>query len=136
MLENTGGIMPSRFLKTHYRRGASVLTPEQIEEIRCLKNKVPVYMIIRNYHINKDHVSDIWDNCKCLQQSGEYVLTDSHLILKIQFTLTEFQIDGRTHLFSSVKEMRGKGNQISAMCVEFVRERRSLKNGHLNLSPC
>ena len=76
MLENTGGIIPSRFLKTHYRRGASVLTPEQIEEIRCLKNKVPAYMIVRNYHINKDRVSDIWDDCEHLQQSGEYVLAD------------------------------------------------------------
>ena len=65
--------MPSRFLKTHYRRGASVLTPEQIEEIRCLKNRVPAY---RNYHINKDRVSDIWDDCERLQQSGEYVLAD------------------------------------------------------------
>ncbi|GET61022.1 uncharacterized protein OCT59_001137 [Rhizophagus irregularis] len=68
--------MPSRFLKTHYRRGASVLTPEQIEKIRCLKNKVPAYMIVRNYHINKDRVSDIWDDCERLQQSGEYVLAD------------------------------------------------------------
>ena len=76
LLENTGGIMPSRFLKTHYRRGASVLTPEQIEEIRCLKNKVPAYMIVRNYHINKDRVSDIWNDCERLQQSGEYVLAD------------------------------------------------------------
>ena len=76
MLEITGGIMPSQFLKTHYRRGASVLTPEQIKEIRCLKNKVPAYMIVRNYHINKDRVSDIWDDCERLQQSGEYVLAD------------------------------------------------------------
>ena len=68
--------MPSRFLKTHYRRGASVLTPEQIEEIRCLKNKVPAYMIVRNYHINKDRVFDIWDDCERLQQSEEYVLAD------------------------------------------------------------
>ncbi len=76
MLENTGGIMPSRFLKTYYQRGASVLTPEQIEEIRCLKNKVPAYMIVRNYHINKDRVSDIWDDCEHLQQNGKYVLAD------------------------------------------------------------
>ena len=33
-------------------------------------------MIVRNYHINKDRVSDIWDDCKRLQQSGEYVLAD------------------------------------------------------------
>jgi hypothetical protein len=68
--------MPTQFLKTHYRRGASVLTPEQIEEIRCLKNKVPAYMIVRDYHINKNRVSDIWDNSERLQQSGEYVLAD------------------------------------------------------------
>src|SRR3954462_15601267 len=68
--------MPTQFLKTHYRRGASVLTLEQVEEIRCLKNKVPAYMIVRDYHINKDRISDIWDNNERLQQSGEYVLAD------------------------------------------------------------
>ena len=70
MLENTEAIMPTRFLKTHYRQDASILTSEQIEEIRCLKNKVSAYMIVRNYHINKDYVFDIWDDCKHLQQSG------------------------------------------------------------------
>ncbi|GBB88371.1 hypothetical protein RclHR1_14940003 [Rhizophagus clarus] len=68
--------MSTKFLKTHYRRGASVLTPERIEEIRCLKNKVPAYMIVRDYHINKNRVSDIWDNGERLQQSGEYILAD------------------------------------------------------------
>ncbi len=33
-------------------------------------------MIVRNYHINKDHVSDIQDDCERLQQNGEYVLAD------------------------------------------------------------
>ena len=33
-------------------------------------------MIVRNYHINKDRISDIWDDCERLQQSGEYVLAD------------------------------------------------------------
>ncbi|RIA81316.1 hypothetical protein C1645_837191 [Glomus cerebriforme] len=65
--------MPTQFLKTHYRRGTSVLTLEQVEEIRCLKNKVPAY---RDYHINKNCVSDIWDNTERLQQNGEYVLAD------------------------------------------------------------
>src|SRR4051794_20378049 len=68
--------MPTQFLKTHYRRGASVLTLKQVEEIRCLKNKVPAYMIVRDYHINKNRVSDIWDNTERLQQNGEYILAD------------------------------------------------------------
>src|SRR4051794_36338405 len=76
LLKNTGGLMPTQFLKTHYRQGASVLTPEQVKEIRCLKNKVLAYMIVRDYHINKNRVSDIWDNNERLQQSGEYVLAD------------------------------------------------------------
>ena len=33
-------------------------------------------MIVRNYYINKDRISDIWDDCKHLQQSGKYVLAD------------------------------------------------------------
>ncbi|CAI2196297.1 9382_t:CDS:1, partial [Funneliformis geosporum] len=55
---------------------ASVLTPEQVEEIRSLKNKVSAYMIVRDYHINKNCVSDIWDDSERLQQSGDYVLAD------------------------------------------------------------
>ncbi|RIA79362.1 hypothetical protein C1645_840870 [Glomus cerebriforme] len=33
-------------------------------------------MIVRDYHINKNRVSDIWDNNERLQQSEEYVLAD------------------------------------------------------------
>ena len=33
-------------------------------------------MIVRNYYINKDHVSDIQDNCERMQQNEEYVLAD------------------------------------------------------------
>ena len=33
-------------------------------------------MIVRNYHINKDRISDIWDDCERLQQSEEYILAD------------------------------------------------------------
>jgi hypothetical protein len=68
--------MPTQFLKTHYRRDASILTPKQVKEIRSLKNKVPAYMIVRDYHINKNRVSDIWDDSERLQQSGDYVLAD------------------------------------------------------------
>src|SRR2546421_9152435 len=51
--------MSASILKTHYRRSATVLTSEQIEEIRHLKNKVPAYMIVKEYHINKNRVHDI-----------------------------------------------------------------------------
>ena len=33
-------------------------------------------MIVRDYHINKNRISDIWDDNERLQQSGEYVLAD------------------------------------------------------------
>ncbi|CAI2195712.1 1598_t:CDS:1, partial [Funneliformis geosporum] len=46
---------------------ASILTPEQVEEIRSFKNKVSAYMIVKDYHINKNCISDIWDNSKHLQ---------------------------------------------------------------------
>ena len=51
--------MSTSILKTHYRWGATILTPEQIKEIRHLKNKDPVYMIVNEYHINKNRVHDI-----------------------------------------------------------------------------
>ena len=68
--------MANPFLKTHYRRGATDLTPEQIEEIRCLKNKVSTYMIVRDYHIRKERVHDIWNNCERSQQSKKYELAE------------------------------------------------------------
>ena len=51
--------MSTSILKTHYQRSATVLTSEQIEEIRHLKNKVLAYMIVKEYHINKNRVYDI-----------------------------------------------------------------------------
>ena len=38
-------------------------------------------MIVRNYHINKDRVFNIWDNCERMQQSEKYVLADMLLEL-------------------------------------------------------
>ncbi|CAB4391107.1 unnamed protein product [Rhizophagus irregularis] len=68
--------MANPFLQTYYRRGATDLTPEQIKEIRHLKNKVPTYMIVRDYHIRKERVHDIWNNCERLQQSKKYELAE------------------------------------------------------------
>ena len=66
--------MANSFLQTHYRRGATDLSAEQIEEIRHLKNKVSTYMIVRDYYIRKERVHDIWNNCKRSQQSKKYEL--------------------------------------------------------------
>src|SRR6266496_570270 len=68
--------MSTSILKTHYRRSATVLTSEQIEEIRHLKNKVPAYMIVKEYHINKNHVHDIWNDCERFQQNGNHFLKE------------------------------------------------------------
>ena len=64
--------MSTSILKTHYRRSATVLTSEQIEEIRHLKNKVLAYMIVKEYHINKNRVHDIWNDCERSQQNGNH----------------------------------------------------------------
>ncbi|CAG8602825.1 2264_t:CDS:1 [Ambispora gerdemannii] len=64
--------MNTPFLKTYYRRNAHYLSREQIEEIRRLKNKVPIYKVIGDYHICKERVLDIWNNCERLQQGGNY----------------------------------------------------------------
>jgi len=68
--------MSTSILKTHYRRSATVLTSEQIEEIRHLKNKVPAYMIVKEYHINKNRVHDIWNDCERFQQNGNHFLEE------------------------------------------------------------
>ena len=68
--------MANPFLQTHYRRGATDLSAEQIEEIRHLKNKVPTYMIVRDYHICKERVYDIWNNSERSQQSKKYELAE------------------------------------------------------------
>ncbi|RHZ84903.1 hypothetical protein Glove_74g148 [Diversispora epigaea] len=64
--------MYTPFLKTYYRRDAHYLSPEQIEEIRELKDKVPMYKVVGDYHIRKERVLDIWHNCERLQQGGNY----------------------------------------------------------------
>ena len=51
--------MANSFLQTHYQRGITDLSAEQIEKIRHLKNKVSTYMIVRNYHIRKERVHNI-----------------------------------------------------------------------------
>ena len=66
--------MASPFLQTHYRRGATDLSSKQIKEIRHLKNKVPTYIIVRDYYICKECVHDIWNNCERSQQSKKYIL--------------------------------------------------------------
>ena len=50
-------------------------------------------MIVRNYHINKDRVSDIWDDCERLQQSEEYVLADMLLELSNYDDTVHFKND-------------------------------------------
>ncbi|CAG8484235.1 11395_t:CDS:1 [Acaulospora morrowiae] len=64
--------MNTPFLKTYYHRNAHYLSREQIEEIRRLKNKVPIYKVIGDYHICKERVLDIWNNCERLQQRENY----------------------------------------------------------------
>ena len=68
--------MANSFLQTHYRRGVTDLLAEQIKKIRHLKNKVPTYMIVRDYHIRKERVHDIWNNCERSQQSKKYELAE------------------------------------------------------------
>ena len=68
--------MSTLILKTHYQRSATVLTSEQIEEIRHLKNKVLAYMIVKEYHINKNCVHNIWNDCECFQQNGNHFLEE------------------------------------------------------------
>src|SRR6266540_1754288 len=64
--------MANPFLQTHYRQGATDLLAKQIEEIRHLKNKVPTYMIVRDYHIRKERIHNIWNNCERSQQSKKW----------------------------------------------------------------
>ncbi|GES94120.1 hypothetical protein RCL_jg27569.t1 [Rhizophagus clarus] len=75
--------MSTSILKTHYRRSATILTPEQIEEIRHLKNKVPVYMIVKEYHINKNRVHDIWNDCERSQQNGNHFFEELRKVQSI-----------------------------------------------------
>ncbi|RIB12706.1 hypothetical protein C2G38_2199925 [Gigaspora rosea] len=64
------------------QRGATILTSGQIEEIRHLKNKALVYMIVNKYHINKDRVNDIWNDYECSQQNGIHFFEE---LKKVQF---------------------------------------------------
>ncbi|RIB05536.1 hypothetical protein C2G38_2219404 [Gigaspora rosea] len=56
------------FLKSYYRQKSIYLTSEQIETIRSLKDKVPKYRIMRDFHINEHRVDDIWEDRERQQQ--------------------------------------------------------------------
>src|SRR5207244_3722309 len=60
--------MNTPFLKSYYRRKSTYLTSEQIETIRSLKDKVPKYRIMRDFHINEHRVDDIWKDRERQQQ--------------------------------------------------------------------
>src|SRR6266496_6213768 len=95
--------MSTSILKTHYRRGANILTPEQIKEIRQLKNKVPAYMIVKEYHINKNRVHNIWNDCKHFQQNGNHFfeeLRKVQSILSVPPSENNLQEKENNHLIS------------------------------------
>src|SRR6266542_5116073 len=75
--------MSTSILKTHYQRGANILTPEQIEEIRHLKNKVLAYMIVKEYYINKNWVHDIWNDCEHFQQNENHFFEELRKVQSI-----------------------------------------------------
>jgi hypothetical protein len=79
--------MSTSILKTHYQRNVTVLTSEQIEEIRYLKNKVLVYMIVKEYHINKNRVHDIWNDCERSQQNENHFLEELRKVQSISSVL-------------------------------------------------
>ena len=82
--------MSTSILKTHYRQGANILTPGQIEEIIHLKNKVPVYMIVKKYHINKNRVHDIWNDCERSQQNENHFFEELRKVQTI--SLVPFKV--------------------------------------------
>ncbi|CAG8439237.1 10609_t:CDS:1, partial [Acaulospora morrowiae] len=53
----------------------------QIEMIRLLKDKVPKYIIMREFHINEYRVDNIWKNRECQQQIVQSTI--STLVLSI-----------------------------------------------------
>ncbi|RIA99213.1 hypothetical protein C1645_811686 [Glomus cerebriforme] len=75
--------MSISILKTHYQWNATILTPGQIEKIRHLKNKVPAYMIVKEYHINKNHVHNIWNDFERSQQNGNYFFEEFRKVQSI-----------------------------------------------------
>ena len=111
--------MANSFLQTHYRRGATDLSAEQIEEIRHLKNKVPTYMIVRDYHIRKERVHDIWNNSEQSQQSKKYELakilsTDKKAKLRIPDSSS---VHKSAHLSQLQDKQKKKASGSKSICV-------------------
>ncbi|CAJ0865394.1 7392_t:CDS:2 [Entrophospora sp. SA101] len=117
--------MSTPHLKTYYRRGATILTPEQIEEIRKSKNKVPKYVLVRNFHINENRVEDIWKNSERSQQNGDHSLSNtvdrfpdsSHLlnigmdenVMQSTSSVPENEVQARmSHLRKYAKELQAE----------------------------
>ncbi|RIA94650.1 hypothetical protein C1645_759577, partial [Glomus cerebriforme] len=105
------------------------LLAEQIEEIRHLINKVPTYMIVRDYHIRKECVHDIWNNCEWSQQSKKYELAE---ILN-----TDKKAKLRT-LVSSPQKKKASGSKfirISDNSLEIVGGDLEAKKDTIDISP-
>ncbi|CAB4377455.1 unnamed protein product [Rhizophagus irregularis] len=140
--------MANPFLQTHYRRGATDLTPEQIEEIRHLKNKVPTYMIVRDYHIRKERVHDIWNNCERLQQNKKYELaeilsTDKKAKLRTPDSspvhesvgLNKPQDKQKKKASGSAEDTKGKSIRVSNDSSEIVGGDLEVKKDTIDISP-
>ena len=75
--------MNTPFLKSYYRRKSTYLTSEQIETIRSLKDKVPKYRIMRDFHINEHRVDDIWEDRERQQQIIQSTISTEILPISI-----------------------------------------------------
>ncbi|RIB22900.1 hypothetical protein C2G38_2172814 [Gigaspora rosea] len=86
--------MSTSILKTHYRRGANVLTSEQIEEIRCLKNKVPVFMIElrKAQSISSENGSEVHAKQPC-EASDESTPKESSEIVRVPLGLLSAEMN-------------------------------------------
>ncbi|CAH1766375.1 17148_t:CDS:1 [Entrophospora sp. SA101] len=136
--------MNAPFLKSYYRRKSTYLTSEQIEIIRSLKDKVPKYRIMRDFHINEHRVDDIWEDRERQQQIIQSTISTEILPISIaeqclkEPTLVtstpseNFNRIGRETLYpestplnTEIKKKSSKSRSKSVLCNNELRSRMS-----------
>ncbi|RIB29845.1 hypothetical protein C2G38_2154351 [Gigaspora rosea] len=92
--------MNTPFLKSYYRQKSTYLTSEQIETIRSLKDKIPKYRIMRDFHINEHRVDDIWEDRERQQQIIESTISTEILPISTAISSENFNQIERKTLYS------------------------------------
>ncbi|CAG8556182.1 278_t:CDS:1 [Paraglomus occultum] len=134
--------MNTPFLKSYYRRKSTYLTSEQIETIRSLKDKVPKYRIMRDFHINEHRVDDIWEDRERQQQIIQSTISTEISTLAspdtkcpvLQTPSENFNRIGRENLYPEETKSRVKDSSTTPLNTEIKKRSSKSRSKSIRIS--